>query len=410
MLAHAGILKALRDFFDHTGSDCYAVKMKISALLLILACGTTFAGTAPEQPTPWQANAAQYLDDRIDIWFVKAKKLRTGDMQTSCVSCHTIAPYALARPALRKAAGMKAPVPQEERLLRETLLRVATYDSHEPLYKSKEDQSRGSEAVLNLLVLVGELTPDNQASLAEPLRKAFAELWAAQRADGAWDWLDFGNEPYESADSVYFGAALAAIAVGSADGYHSINESDSIGVAKLKSYLRTNYVSQNLYHKTWLLLASARLADLLDDQQVSALAAELRRQQNADGGWSLYKLGPWTWSKESAPYGPPGKPDLALLCQSDAYATGLATYAMHEAGVPDVATALQQARAWLLSNHRPWDIDQHRWDCWRTFSLNHDREHGGDEGDSWPRMFMSDAATAFATLALLPSDRRPTLK
>jgi len=146
---------------------------------------------------PWQANATRYLDDRIDIWFVKAKKLRTGAIQTSCVSCHTVAPYALARPALRKAAGVKGPAPQEERLLRETLLRVATYDSHEPLYKSKEDQSRGSEAVLNLVVLVGELTPDNQAFLAEPLRKAFEELWAAQRANGAWDWLDFGNEPYE---------------------------------------------------------------------------------------------------------------------------------------------------------------------------------------------------------------------
>jgi len=381
----------------------------MSALLLILACWTAFAGAAPEQPTPWQASAARYLDDRIDIWFVKAKKLRTGDIQTSCVSCHTVAPYALARPALRKAAGVKAPSPQEERLLRETLLRVATYDSHEPLYKSKEDQSRGSEAVLNLLVLVGELSPDNQASLAEPLRKAFAELWAAQRADGAWDWLDFGNEPYESADSVYYSAALAAIAVGSADGYHSISESDSIGIAKLKSYLRANYVNQNLYNKTWLLLASARLVDLLNDKQASALAAELRRQQNADGGWSLYKLGPWTWSKET-PYAPPGKPDVALLSQSDAYATGLVTYVMDEAGVPDVATALQQARAWLLSNHRPWDIDQYRWDCWRTFSLNHDREHGGDEGDSWPRMFMSDAATAFAALALLSSERSLTLK
>ena len=378
--------------------------MKISAPLLILACWTGFAGTAPGQPTPWQADAAQYLDDRIDIWFLKAKKLRTGDIQTSCVSCHTVAPYALARPALRKAAGEKAPTPQEERLLRETLLRVATYKSHEPLYKSKEAQSRGSESVLNLLVLIGELAPGNQASLAEPLRKAFEELWAAQRGDGAWDWLDFGNEPYESADSVYYSAALAAIAVGSADGYHSINESDSIGIAKLKFYLRANYVSQNLYNKTWLLLASARLVDLLDDAQAAALAAELRRRQNADGGWSLYKLGPWTWSKKSAPYGPPGKPDVALLCQSDAYATGLVTYAMHEAAVPDAATAVQQARAWLQSNHRPWDIDQHRWDCWRTFSLNHDREHGGDEGDSWPRMFMSDAATAFAALALLPSE------
>ena len=384
--------------------------MKIPALLLILSCWTAFAGTAPGEPPPWQTNAARYLDDRMDIWYVKSKKLRTGEIQTSCVSCHTVAPYALVRPALRKAAGVKAPVPQEERLLRETLLRVATYDSHEPLYKNKREESRGSEAVLNLLVLIGELSPNNQAALAEPLRKGFEELWAAQRPDGAWDWLDFGNEPYESTDSVYYGAALAAIAVGSAEGYHSTNESDSIGIVKLKSYLRANYPSQNLYNKTWLLLASARLADLLSQEQASALAAELRRRQNADGGWSLYKLGPWTWSRESVPYDPPGKPDLALLSQSDAYATGLVTYAMHEAGMPDATTAVQQARAWLQSNHRSWDIDQHQWDCWHTFSLNHDREHGGDEGDSWPRMFMSDAATAFAVLALLPSDPNPTLK
>jgi len=386
------------------------VRMKASALLLLLVCPTAFAGTTPEQPTPWQVNAARYLDDRMDVWFAKSEKLRTGDVQTSCVSCHTVVPYALARPALRKAAGVKAPAPQEERLLRETLLRVATYDSHEPLYKSKKDESRGSEAVLNLLVLVGELAPDNQESLAEPLRKAFEELWAAQRVDGAWDWLDFGNEPYESADSVYYGAALAAIAVGAGDGYHSINESDSIGIAKLKSYLRDNYERQNLYNKTWLLLASARLVDLLNQEQASALAAELHRQQSADGGWSLYKLGPWTWSKESASNGPPGKPDVVLLSQSDAFATALVTYAMREAGVPGVKTVAQQARAWLQSNHRRWDIDQYRWECWRTFSLNQDREKGGDEGDSWPRMFMSDAATAFAALALLPSDRDPKAK
>jgi hypothetical protein len=387
----------------------FRVKVKISALLLILAGSTAFAGTAPEQPT-WQANAARYLDDRMDVWFAKSKKLRTGDVKTSCVSCHTVAPYALARPALRKSTGVKAPAPQEERLLRETLLRVASYDSHEPLYKSKQDESRGSEAVLNLLVLVGELAPDNHAWLAEPLRKAFEELWAAQRVDGAWDWLDFGNEPYESADSVYYGAALAAIGVGAADGYHSINESDSIGIAKLKSYLRDNYASQNLHNKTWLLLASARLVDLLTREQASALAANLRRHQNADGGWSLYKLGPWTWSKGLAPYAPPGKPDIALLSQSDAYATGLVTYAIRQAGVPDVTTATQQARAWLQSNHRAWDIDRYRWDCWRTFSLNQDRENGGEEGDSWPRMFMSDAAAAFALLALLPSDRSPEPK
>ena len=41
------------------------------------------------------------------------------------------------------------------------------------------------------------------------------------------------------------------------------------------------------------------------------------------------------------------------------------------------------------------------WAPWRAHSLNFDREHGGDKGEPWRRMFMSDLATAFAVLALL---------
>ncbi len=59
---------------------------------------------------------------------------------------------------------------------------------------------------------------------------------------------------------------------------------------------------------------------------------------------------------------------------------------------------------WLKANQREYQIDQAVWKCWRAYSLNHDREHGGEEGEPWRRMFMSDAATAFAALALLPLD------
>ncbi len=38
------------------------------------------------------------------------------------------------------------------------------------------------------------------------------------------------------------------------------------------------------------------------------------------------------------------------------------------------------------------------------YSLNFDTEHGGEYAEPWRRMFMSDAATAFAALALLPSE------
>ena len=36
-----------------------------------------------------------------------------------------------------------------------------------------------------------------------------ARLWEVQRPDGAWDWLDFGLEPYEAPDAVVFHAGTA---------------------------------------------------------------------------------------------------------------------------------------------------------------------------------------------------------
>jgi hypothetical protein len=296
------------------------------------------------------------------------------------------------------------PTPQEAKLLDQTLRRVETYGSHEPFYKSKEEQSRGTEAVLNLLIVAGEDARQRRHEPSRPTRKALEELWKEQRPDGAWNWLDFGLEPYESTGSPYYGAALAAMAVGSTAGYAGgMGHDVSSGVGKLRSYLNTNYPDQNLYNRAWMLLASARLADLLRRDQIEELSSELQSKQNADGGWSLYQLGPWTWSKANPPFGPAGKPDVSLLSKSDGYATGLIAYALGQSGLPADHPSLKRATAWLEANQREYQIEQSHWKCWRTYSLNYDHEHGGDDGEPWRRMFMSDAATAFAALALLAS-------
>jgi hypothetical protein len=219
------------------------------------------ASTAPYAPIAWDKNAAaKYLDDRMDLWFEKAKKLRTDQGLTSCVSCHTVVPYAMARPVLRKATGENTPTPQETRLLDEAIRRVDTRANHEPLYKSKDEQSRGTEAVLNLLILAGADGRQGLQAASEPTRKALQHLWKEQRPDGAWDWLDFALEPYESADSVYYGAALGGIAVGTVPGYPGGSDTNAFShIAKLREYLKENYSGQNLYNRTWMLLASTRL-------------------------------------------------------------------------------------------------------------------------------------------------------
>ena len=114
---------------------------------------TLLASTVRNEPTAWdQRAAARYLDDRMDLWFEKARKLGTGEGKTSCVSCHMTVPYALARPVLRKAAGVSQRTPQEAKLLDETLRRVETYGNHEALSKGKEAQSLATEAVLNRMI------------------------------------------------------------------------------------------------------------------------------------------------------------------------------------------------------------------------------------------------------------------
>src|SRR5581483_5473174 len=279
------------------------------------------------------------------------------------------------------------------------------YANHEVLSKGKEEQSRGSEAVLNVLILASAGAQQNGPGLYTPVNRALDELWAAQRADGAWDWMDTGMEPYESNDSVYYGAALAAIAVGTAHGYGNGTDGDVWGgLGRLRSYLKAHYAQQNLYNRTWALLASTRLQGVLSSEEIVALAGELEKRQNPDGGWSLYRLGPWTWSKPKPPYEPKGKPDLAMLDRSDGYATGLVAYALRQEGFPVADLSLKRATAWLEANQQECHIDQNCWKCWRTYSLNFDTEHGGENGEPWRRMFMSDAATAFAALALLPSE------
>jgi hypothetical protein len=89
-----------------------------------------------------------------------------------------------------------------------------------------------------------------------------------------------------------------------------------------------------------------------------------------------------------------------LLERSDGYGTGLVTFALRESGVSANDAGLKRATEWLEANQSDVQIDRHTWKCWRTHSLNHDREHGGARGGPWKQMLMSDAATAFAVLAL----------
>ena len=374
-----------------------------------------------------RAAAERYLDARMEEWWAKAKPLKTGDGEAKCLSCHTAVPYALARPALRvvysRATGeplLRAPTAHEERLLDTVRQRVANVATEQPYYdhtEAKKVESRGVEAVLNALVLTRYDAFGRPGAGDEATRQAMARLWEVQRPDGAWDWLNFGLEPYEANDAVFHGATLAALAAGSESGMAASRDAaGQAGVERLRGYLRTNVGSQRLFNRAWALLAASRLPGTLSPEEAAAILRDLTAAQRPDGGWAIAGLGPWRWTRAEAPFAPPGTVDPSLLQVSDGYATGLVMYAMRQyvrtPGViaamkpPDSAVlnavlpALTKGKLWLMDNQQPERAGDPSWAPWRAHSLNFDREHGGEKGEPWRRMFMSDLATAFAVLAL----------
>lgn len=378
----------------------------LASVSLLAGALTLHAG--PSGPGPqdaWdRAAVAAYLDGRMDVWWAKAKTLKTGDSEVKCLSCHTALPYALARPALRRADGTATPTAHEARILEIARLRVAYRADDQPYYDHTEDkklEARGVEAVINAVLLTSADEGVKAGPRAET-RAAMSGLWDVQRADGAWDWLNFGLEPYEAPDAVFYGATLAAIAAGSPAGKQaSVDPKGRAGVERLRLYLQTEQASQRLFNRVWLLLASSRLDGVLTMSDRDAIVRELETKQRSDGGWSLADLGVWRWGTTEAPFAPPGSPDASLLAASDGYATGLVVHAMRQAGASTEQVAVQRGQAWLRAHQVQGNPDDPAWAPWRAHSLNHDREHGGPRGESWRRMFMSDLATAFAALALL---------
>src|SRR5207302_8532907 len=205
------------------------MKHTLSALAVLAVVGgatlVVAARSSADSSPAWSPRAAAaYLDARMDWWLQWTGAQRDHD--TACVSCHTAVPYALARPALRGALAEHDVAAPERKMLDNVVKRVRLWKDVEPFYPDqtrglpKTSESRGTEAVLNALVLATHDAPSGV--LSDEGRLAFGNLWALQfRAGdqkGAWAWLNFHNAPWEANVSPSFGAALAAIAIGRAPG------------------------------------------------------------------------------------------------------------------------------------------------------------------------------------------------
>jgi len=357
----------------------------ISSVLFLTVLSGLPAFAQQPPTTEWNPKAAAaYLDSRAQWWMAWPKAAR--DHGTFCVSCHTLAPYALSRPSLRGALSETGPSAPEQKLLANMLTRVRAWKDMEPFYPDqtvglpKTSESRGTESILNALVLTttdartGKLSPDT--------RLALDNMWALQlrsgEMGGSWAWLQFHNAPWEG-DSQFYGTVLAAIATGTAPGDYQSEPAIQANIKQMRGWLLKSMAVQTPLDRVVLLWASAKLSGLLTPEQQKTIVDETLAKQHEDGGFSISTMvGNWK-RRDNTP----------LESANDGYATGLVAFALEQLNNPGNAPALKRARTWLSQNQNQSD------GRWPASSLNKHRELSSDPG-----LFMSDAATAYAVMAL----------
>ena len=373
--------------------------------LLLIAGGLAFLGLGSSASVlagdhtakKWDMDrAARYLDGRGESWF-KFSSANRGEGATAshCISCHSLLPYALAPPVLRRLSSQKSPTEWETKTLEQTRLRIANwsqldeveyqlfYDFDEP----KKTQSRGTEAVLNTLILALDDRAEGRLQPSAATTKALSILWSTQLKTGAhkgsWDWLNFGLEPWESGNSQFLGGTVAAIAVGSIPGYRPTDDDSREQLESLRAYLKSHYASQNLHNRVWLLWASSGMDGLLTPREKEQLIEQIFARQQPNGGWSLGSLGDFTHVEIKTPDPTP-----------DGYATGLILHALQLAGLPKDNLRVSNGLTWLRQNQDPSG-------AWRAMSVNKKRSpESRDPAKANVGKFMWDAATGYAVLAL----------
>ncbi len=365
-----------------------SLRLFLPAALALVTVITMSAGVragAPNDPVGWDAAAAaRYLDGRATWWTTWPNAAR--DRGTYCMSCHTTLPYALARPALRGLLNEGGPSAGEQKIVGNLLTRARAWRDVEPWYPDqtrgipKTSESRAIESVMNALVL--SRRDAVTGTLSDDTRSAFGVMWALQMKTGpetgVWTWLNFKLEPWESPNSPYFGASMAALAIGSAPGGYAASPEIADRMKPMRDYFQKQHAQVSLLNQLTGLWATSRVPDLLSPAQRQATVEAAFARQQADGGWNTPAIGGYSRVDNTA-----------TDTRSDGYATALATLALQAAGVPASDPRLAKGLDWL---RRHQDKVSGRWPA---VSPNKDRDPESDIGK-----FMSDAATAYAVLSL----------
>jgi squalene-hopene/tetraprenyl-beta-curcumene cyclase len=191
--------------------------------------------------------------------------------------------------------------------------------------------------------------------------------------------MNFKLDPWEGERSGFYGASLAALAIGTAPQGYAKSPEIQENVKGMVGFIQKKAEGEILFNTATALWASSVMPEILTPAQKQAIVAQLLKTQGEDGGWSMNDMGSWKRVDDSTA-------DVG----SDGYATGLAVLALKKSGDPAAAKSIPRGMAWLVAH-------QDKSGMWVSTSVNKKREV---KEDNVPGYFMLDAASAMAVLAL----------
>jgi squalene-hopene/tetraprenyl-beta-curcumene cyclase len=313
-------------------------------------------------PADWKAKAAVYLDAKAGAW-ISTDAAGLSNNKT-CNTCHTTTPYMMAL-----AQFDKANTPSAAKVRANFVSRLNPAKSfYGTPGSAKEKESFGTEVILNATSLAfGDLAVGT--TISADSKAALDKMWSLQRADGAWNWLEYGLEPWETRND--WGTALAGFLAASIPQDTSVMQ--TAGTAKLIGYLKSRATKMAFHDKVMVLWTSGSLSGLMDRAEADLVADELSAKQLADGGFSIGSFGK-------------GARAAAIAGISDGYATAFSVLALckgTENGKDreDVKKGIR----WLATHQ---DADG----SWMGQSTNKNKVLNNQ--------FMREAATGYAVLAL----------
>ncbi|WP_020469823.1 prenyltransferase/squalene oxidase repeat-containing protein [Zavarzinella formosa] len=302
----------------------------------------------PMAPAFSATKAAAYIDGVSLAWTRERK----------CMTCHTNVPYMLARPLLK--TGDESAVKEIRGFLEATVKKWETG-------KPRTDY----EVLATAFALAGN---DRQTSgkLQPATKAALDKSWTLQKADGSWNWPDCDWPPLEH--DQFYGVAFMAVAVGLAPDKYAETPAAKAGLEKMRAYLKKNPPTETHHRMTLLWAATLGIDGFLTDEEKKQTVVELLNKQQADGGWNLPSLGPYTKRKDGT--------ENKMDAPSDGYATGFTLYVLRQAGMKTGDPSIEKGLKWVLENQR----ESGRW---FTRSVKADKAH-----------YITNAGSAYCVLAL----------